>query len=98
MSTLAYGVSTACSPAVTCLSPASQFAAALLAGSGLAPVQVGWPPTRYRLVIVAASLSSAGSMNQVGRAPGWLAPASSRAVRRPFWPRAVVRSLLVRVA
>ena len=99
MSTLAYGVSTADWPAaVTCLSPASQLAAAALAGSRLAPVQVGWPPTRYRPVIVATSLSSAGSMNQVGRAPGWLAPASSRADRRPSWPRELVRPLLVRVA
>ena len=98
MSTLAYGVSTVGWPAVTFLSPASQLAAAVLAGSRLAPVQVGWPPTRYRLVIVATSLSSAGSMTQVGWAPGWLAPASSRADRRPPWPRSPARSLLVRVA
>src|ERR1700759_5835344 len=99
MSTLAYGVSTADWPAVTCcLSPASQLAAAALASSWLERVQVGSPPTRYGRVIVATALSSAGSMNQVRSAPGWLAPALSRADRRPSWPRELVRSLLVRVA
>src|SRR6516165_6402307 len=98
MSTLAYGVSSVGWPVVTFLSPASQRAAAVLAGLRLAPVQVGWPPTRYRRVIVATSLSSAGSTNQVARAPGWLAPAVSRADRRPPWPRELARSLLVNVA
>ena len=37
-------------------------------------------------------------MTQVRRAPGWLAPASSRADRRPPWLSAPARSLLVRVA
>ena len=45
MSTLAYGVSTVGWPGVTFLSAASQFAAAVLAGFGAAPVQLGWPPT-----------------------------------------------------
>ena len=45
MSTLAYGVSTVGWPGVTFLSLASQFAAAVLAGWGAAPVQVAWPPT-----------------------------------------------------
>ena len=41
MSTLAYGVITVGWPGVTFLRAASQLAAALLAGSGVAPVQFG---------------------------------------------------------
>ena len=48
--------------------------------------------------MVAASLSSAGSMTQVGSASAWLAPAASRAARRPPEFRLAARSLLVRAA
>ena len=45
MSTLAYGVITVGWPGVTSLRAASQLAAALLAGSRVAPVQFGFEPT-----------------------------------------------------
>ena len=48
--------------------------------------------------MVATSLSRAGSMIQVRSASGWLAPAVSRADRRPPEFRLAARSLLVRAA
>ena len=48
--------------------------------------------------MVATSLSSAGSMTQVRSASAWLAPAASRADRRPPGSRLAARSLLVKAA
>ena len=48
--------------------------------------------------MVATSLSSAGSMTQVRSASAWLAPAVSRADRRPPGFRLAARSLLVKAA
>src|SRR6202167_2822749 len=92
MSTLAYGVITTCWPPTAVLSEESQPAAALLAGSGAAPLQLDPESAKYPLVIVVASLSSAGSMIQVRWAPGWLSPASRSADGRPPRLRLATRS------
>src|SRR5260370_34657674 len=83
---------------VTFLSVASQAAGALLGGSVASRVHPVLVPTRYGRVMTDTSLSSAGSITQVGRASAFAAPAASRAARRPSCPRLAARSLLVRTA
>jgi len=85
MSASAYGVTNTGCPAVAVVSPASQSAAAGLAGCFLPRHAPLWTAltTWYGLVMVATLASSAGSIAQVRFALGYWLPASSSPDSRP---------------